>query len=39
MIAALLPLSRKYSPIVAPVYGASYWSGAESEEMDATMTE
>jgi hypothetical protein len=33
-----LPLSRKYSPMVAPVYGAKYCRGAASEAVaDTTM--
>ncbi len=31
--------SRKYSPIVTPVYGAMYWSGAGSEAEATTTVE
>lgn len=30
MMSACLPLSRKYSPIATPAYGARYWSDADS---------
>ena len=31
-----MPLSRKYSPIAQPVYGAMYCSGAGSDAVAAT---
>lgn len=38
MMRACLPLSRKYSPMEQPEYGARYCSGAASEAVaDTTM--
>src|SRR3546814_7347552 len=34
-----ISLSRKNSPMVTPVYGARYWSGAGSEAVAATTIE
>ncbi len=39
MTRACFPLSRKYSPMAHPAYGAMYCSGAGSEAVAATTVE